>query len=94
MAVTADEQAHANAAINRLRSHGRSHGHFQRVSKQAALEDSNLTVEVHVHDAGALGDGRTIIIEKQEGDIIYRKMHGDGTFGMNADWFEIDLTTI
>jgi hypothetical protein len=59
--------------------------------RQPAAEDASLVVEVHVHE-GPLGDGRTVIIEKQIGNAVYRKMQGDGFYSMTSDWYELDLT--
>lgn len=50
-------------------------------------------VEVHTHD-GPLGDGRTVIVTKQNGNALYRKMHGDDAYGRTVDWVEIDLTKL
>lgn len=89
--VSAQERAHAIAAIARLRAQARVGGHYPQVTRQQAPEDSNIAVAVHVH-VGPLGNGRTVIVEKQSGNALYRKMQGDDAYGMTIDWHEIDLT--
>lgn len=95
MAVTlsGSERGHATAAIARLRGQARVDGRYPHVSRQTAEEDSGLMVEVHTHD-GPLGDGRTVIVTKQNGNALYRKMHGDDAYGRTVDWVEIDLTKL
>jgi len=93
MAVTPQERGRAIAAINRLSAQGRVNGRFPQVIRGPSPEDPNLVVEVHIH-VGPNGDGRTIIIDKQVGNSLDRKMQGQDAYGITHDWFEIDLAKL
>jgi hypothetical protein len=91
--LTAQERARAAAAIERLRAQANVDGRYRAVIRRPAQEDGTFYVSVHVHD-GPLGNGRTIIVEKQVGSILHRRMAGDEAYGNTRDWQEIDLSGI